>query len=198
VVTGSSWIVKGILFAISLPLAWSTIHLGEPNEGGNSNTVWLILVVVVVVLVVVGVLLAVPKLRRFAGAKLRPRIRDAWGNIRSVASSPRKVAQLVGGSVFGQLAVALALAASLRAFGDHLSLSTLIVVITLSSMVGGVAPIPGGVGVVEAGLILGLTAAGINESDATAAVFVQRLFTAYLPPIWGWFCLLWLRRREYI
>ena len=183
---------------ISLPLAWSTIHLGEPNEGGNSNTVWLILVVVVVVLVVVGVLLAVPKLRRFAGAKLRPRIRDAWGNIRSVASSPRKVAQLVGGSVFGQLAVALALAASLRAFGDHLSLATLIVVITLSSMVGGVAPIPGGVGVVEAGLILGLTAAGINESDATAAVFVQRLFTAYLPPIWGWFCLLWLRRREYI
>ena len=101
-------------------------------------------------------------------------------------------------SIGGQLAVALALAASLRAFDDHLSLATLIVVITLASMIGGVSPIPGGVGVVEAGLILGLTAAGISESDATAAVFVQRLFTAYLPPIWGWFCLLWLRRREYI
>jgi len=198
VVTAASWIVKGLLFAISLPLAWSTIHFAEPDEGANSNTVWLILVVVVVVLVVVGVLLAIPKLRRFAGAKLRPRLRDAWGNIRSVASSPLKVVQLVGGSIFGQLAVVLALAASLRAFGDHLSLATLIVVITLASMIGGVAPIPGGVGVVEAGLILGLTAAGISESDATAAVFVQRLFTAYLPPIWGWFCLLWLRRREYI
>ena len=198
VVTASSWLVKGLLFVISLPLAWGTIHLGEPNEGGNSNTVWLILVVVVIVFVVVGVLLAVPKLRRLAGAKLRPRIRDAWGNIRSVASSPRKVVQLVGGSIVGQLAVALALAASLRAFDDHLSLATLIVVITLASMIGGVAPIPGGVGVVEAGLILGLTAAGVSESDATAAVFVQRLFTAYLPPIWGWFCLLWLRRREYI
>ena len=36
-------------------------------------------------------------------------------------------------------------------------------------------------------MIIGLTAAGIPENDAVAAVFVQRLFTAYLPPIWGWF-----------
>lgn len=198
IVTASSWFVKGLLFVISLPLAWSTIHFGEANEGGNSNTVWLILVVVVVVLVLVGLVLAVPKLRRLAGAKLRPRIQEVWGNARSVASSPRKVVLLIGGSIGGQLAVALALAASLRAFGDHLSLATLIVVMTLASMIGGVSPVPGGVGVVEAGLILGLTAAGISESDATAAVFIQRLFTAYLPPIWGWFCLLWLRRREYI
>ena len=69
---------------------------------------------------------------------------------------------------------------------------------TLSSMIGGVSPVPGGVGVVEAGLILGLTAAGISESDATAAVFVQRLFTAYLPPVWGWATLAWMRRREYV
>jgi len=25
-----------------------------------------------------------------------------------------------------------------------------------------------------------------------------RLFTAYLPPIWGWFTLAWMRRREYV
>ena len=56
--------------------------------------------------------------------------------------------------------MALALAASLRAFDDHLSVATLIVVITLAGMIGGVSPVPGGVGVVEAGLILGLTAAG--------------------------------------
>jgi len=47
-------------------------------------------------------------------------------------------------------------------------------------------------------MILGLTAAGISESDATAAVFIQRLFSSYLPPLWGWFTLLWLRRREYV
>ena len=55
-----------------------------------------------------------------------------------------------------------------------------------------------GLGVVEAGLIAGLTAAGVPQSQAVAAVFIQRLFTAYLPPIWGWVTLAWMRRREYV
>ncbi|HEY5246157.1 MAG TPA: YbhN family protein, partial [Acidimicrobiales bacterium] len=198
-VTAASWFVKGVLFLISLPLAWSAINLEvTPESGGNSKTVWIILAVVVAVAVVTGLLLAVPRLRRLASDKLRPRLRDMWANARAVARSPLKMAQLFGGTVVAQLLVALALAVSLRAFDDHLSLATLIVVITLAGMIGGVSPVPGGVGVVEAGLILGLTAAGISEVDATAAVFVQRLFTAYLPPIWGWFSLMWLRRHEYV
>ena len=86
----------------------------------------------------------------------------------------------------------------MHAFGAHLGLATLVVVLTLGSMLGGVSPVPGGMGVVEAGMIFGLTAAGISDSVAVAAVFVQRLFTAYLPPIWGWFFLVWMRRREYL
>ena len=46
----------------------------------------------------------------------------------------------------------------------------------------------------EAGMILGLTAAGISETNAVAATFVQRTFTSYLPPLWGWFVLVWMRR----
>jgi uncharacterized protein (TIRG00374 family) len=65
-------------------------------------------------------------------------------------------------------------------------------------MLGGVAPVPGGVGVVEAGMIAGFIAAGIPQDAATVTVFVQRLFTAYLPPLWGWMSLMWLRRRELI
>ncbi len=198
-VTATSWLVKGVLFVISLPLAWSAIDLElTPESGGNAKTAWIILAVVVAVALVIGLVLAVPRLRRLAADKVRPRLRDIWANTRAVAQSPSKMAQLLGGAVVGQLAVALALAASLRAFDDHLSLATLIVVITLAGMIGGVSPVPGGVGVVEAGLILGLTAAHISEVDATAAVFIQRLFSAYLPPIWGWFSLMWLRRREYV
>jgi glycosyltransferase 2 family protein len=59
-------------------------------------------------------------------------------------------------------------------------------------------PVPGGAGVVEAGLIAGLTSAGVPESQAVAAVLIQRFFTAYLPPAWGWFALAWMRRREYV
>jgi len=69
---------------------------------------------------------------------------------------------------------------------------------TMASIIGGAVPVPGGLGVVEAGLIAGLTAAGIAQDQAVAAVFIQRLFTAYLPPIWGWATLAWMRRREYV
>ena len=59
-------------------------------------------------------------------------------------------------------------------------------------------PVPGGLGVVEAGLIAGLTSAGVPQDQAVAAVLIQRLFTAYLPPVWGFVTLTWMRRREYV
>ena len=195
----SSWIAIGVLFLASLPFAWGSLDLeATPQSGGNSKLVWIILAVVVLVAVVAGLALAVPRLRRLAASKLRPKVRDIWGNLKEVASSPRKLVLLVGGSFAQELVVAMALSVSLLAFDDHLRLPVLIVVITLAGIIGGVSPSPGGMGVVEAGMILGLTAAGISEADATAAVFIQRLFTSYLPPIWGWAALIWMRRREYL
>ena len=171
---------------------------GHPPSGGDSKLVWIILAVVVAVAVAVGLFLAVPRLRRLAASKLRPKVRDIWGNLRQVASSPHKLVLLVGGSVAQELLVAMALSVSLRAFGDHLQLPTVYRGHLPGRMLGGIAPAPGGMGVVEAGLILGLTAAGVPEADATAAVFIQRLFTSYLPPIWGWITLVWMRKREYL
>jgi uncharacterized membrane protein YbhN (UPF0104 family) len=198
VITAASWVVKGVLFVVCIPLAWSTLHLEDHPASGSGHTVWVLLVAVLAVALVLGLLFAIPRVRRLATAKVRPRIAAVWHDAKGVLSTPRKLVQLFGGAIITQLAVALALAASLRAFGDHLSLATLIIVITLASMIGGVSPVPGGMGVVEAGMILGLTAAGISESDATAAVFIQRLFSSYLPPVWGWCTLVWLRRREYV
>ena len=199
IMTTSSWIAMTVLFLVSLPFSWGSIHIeATPESGGNSKLVWIILAVVVVVAVAVGLVLAVPRFRRLAAEKARPKVRDIWGNLRQVASSPRKLVLLVGGSFAQELLVAMALSVSLRAFGDHLRLPTLIVVITLAGIIGGISPSPGGMGVVEAGMILGLTAAGVSEADATAAVFIQRLFTSYLPPIWGWITLVWMRKREYL
>ena len=199
IMTTSSWIAITVLFLVSLPFSWGSIHIeATPESGGDSKLVWIILAVVVVVAVAVGLVLAVPRFRRLAAEKARPKVRDIWGNLRQVASSPRKLVLLVGGSFAQELLVAMALSVSLRAFGDHLRLPTLIVVITLAGIIGGISPSPGGMGVVEAGMILGLTAAGVSEADATAAVFIQRLFTSYLPPIWGWATLVWMRKREYL
>jgi glycosyltransferase 2 family protein len=199
IMTTSSWIAITVLFLVSLPFAWGNIHFEvTPESGGNAKLVWIILAVVVVVAVAAGLLLAVPRLRRLAADKARPKVRDIIGNLKAVASSPRKLVLLAGGSLGSELLVAMALSVSLRAFGDHLNLPTLYVVIFLAGIIGGISPSPGGMGVVEAGMILGLTAAGVTEADATAAVFIQRLFTSYLPPIWGWATLAWMRNREYL
>ena len=159
---------------------------------------WIILAVVVLVSLVAGLVLAVPRLRRLAADKLRPKARDIWGNLTRVARSPHKLVLLVSGSFAQELLVAMALSVSLRRVrrsstapgpdrGHHPGRDH-----------GAVSPSPGGMGVVEAGMILGLTAAGIAESDATAAVFIQHLFTSYLPPIWGWITLVWMRKRDYL
>ncbi len=201
-VSTASWIVKGALFLIAVPLAIGNFHFDStpPSDGSSSssNLVWLIVVAVVLVGVALGLLFAVPRWRRLAAAKLRPKAGEVWDHLKILAGHPRNLVEIFGGSVAAQIFVALALGTSLHAFGDRLSLATLIVVLTLGSMLGGISPVPGGMGVVEAGMIIGLTAAGINETDAVAAVFVQRLFTAYLPPIWGWFVLVWMRKKEYL
>jgi uncharacterized membrane protein YbhN (UPF0104 family) len=200
-VSTASWIVKGALFLIALPLAIGSMHFTKPSNssgGGDSELVWLIVIAVVVGGVALGLLLAVPRWRRMAAEKLRPKASEVWSHLKILASRPRNLVEIFGGSALAQIFVALALGAALHAFGDHLGLATLLVVLTLASMLGGISPVPGGMGVVEAGMILGLTAAGISETDAVAATFVQRLFTAYLPPIWGWFVLVWMRRKEYL
>jgi uncharacterized membrane protein YbhN (UPF0104 family)/tRNA A-37 threonylcarbamoyl transferase component Bud32 len=198
-VSTASWIVKGALFLIALPIAIGNLHFtSTPSHGSHAHLVWVIVVAVVVVGVALGVVFAIPRWRRMAAEKLRPRASEVWSHLKVLAASPRNLVEIFGGNVVAQLVIALALGAALHAFGDHLGLATLLVVLTLASMLGGVSPVPGGMGVVEAGMILGLTAAGISQTDAVAATFVQRLFTAYLPPIWGWFVLFWLRRKDYL
>ena len=200
-VSTASWIVKGALFLIALPLAIGQLHFNEPSststDSGDSHLVWFIVIAVVVAGVAAGLVFAVPRWRRLAAAKLRPKTSEVWSHLKLLATHPRNLVEIFGGNVAAQILVALALGASLHAFGEHLSLATLFIVITLASMLGGVSPVPGGMGVVEAGMILGLTAAGIPETEAVAATFVQRLFTSYLPPIWGWFVLVWMRKKEY-
>jgi glycosyltransferase 2 family protein len=199
IMTSVSWIAVVVMFVVSLPFAWGSIHLDVGSHlSGDSKLVWFILAAVLVVALAAGLVLAVPRLRAMAAAKALPRVRGILTNFKTVASSPGNLVLLGGGAVARELLIAMALSVSLRAFGDHLQLPVLIVVIRLAAMIGGASPSPGGMGVVEAGLILGLTAAGVGEADATAAVFIQRLFTSYLPPIWGWFTLVWLRKREYL
>jgi glycosyltransferase 2 family protein len=193
----SSWTAKTLLFLISIPFAAGTFH-ASASSGGHQKAVWIVVGVVLAAGVAVAVVTLVPRVRRLASSRIRPHLVTIWSNVKTIATEPRKIFYVLAGSVLAQLLVATALGTSLHAVGEHASIATILVVITLASIVGGAVPVPGGLGVVEAGLIAGLTSAGIPQEQAVAAVFIQRLFTAYLPPIWGWFILAWMRRREYV
>ena len=197
IATTASWTAKGLLFLIAIPFAAGNFE--APSSSGDRQTaIWIVLAVVLAAGIAIAVVTLVPRVRRLASSRVRPVLVNIWSNVKTIAAEPRKIAYIASGSVLAQLLVAAALGAALHAVGEQASLATILVVMTLASIIGGAVPIPGGLGVVEAGLIAGLTAAGIPQDQAVAAVFIQRLFTAYLPPIWGWATLAWMRRREYV
>jgi glycosyltransferase 2 family protein len=198
--SAASWVVKVVVFLLALPFAWRSIHLTtSPKEGGShGHVIAIVLVVVLAIAIAAAVVLFVPKWRKIVEDKLAPKYHEIRALLVTLATQPRKLVEIFGGTLLAQLLVVFALGTSLHAFGAHLPIATLIVLLTMASVVGGVSPVPGGVGVVEAGMILGLTAAGIDQPIAVAAVFVQRLFTSYLPPVAGYVTLLVMRRRDYL
>jgi uncharacterized membrane protein YbhN (UPF0104 family) len=192
----ASWIVKGGLFIVCLPFTLGEFH--KPDTTGDQGTVWVVLVCVLAIAIVAAVVAFVPRVRRLAADKARPHFVTMWHDVKEITTEPRKVFYVLGGSLGSQVLIALCLGASLHSVGAHASFATLIVVLTFAAMIGGAVPVPNGLGVVEAGLIAGLTAAGIPQSEAVAAVFIERICTAYIPPVYGWVTLVFMRRREYV
>ncbi len=180
-------VVIGLIFTAS--------DFTAPSDSGLIRLVTFLFVAAAILLI--G-LLVVPRLRRRARAVLAPQWTAARDNLRGILSTPRKAVMLFGGNFLSQVLFALVLSAALHAYGSSLPLLQLILINSLASVVGGMAPVPGGMGVIEAGLIGGMTAAGVPQEIAVAATFTARACTAYLPPIWGWFALQWLRRNEYV
>jgi uncharacterized membrane protein YbhN (UPF0104 family) len=166
-----------------------------PSDSGLIRLVALLFIGAALLLIVA---LVIPKLRRRAQAVLKPQWESARDNLRGILSTPRKAVMLFGGNFVSQILFALVIEAALHAYGYSLPLLQLILINSLASVVGGMAPVPGGMGVIEAGLIGGMTAAGIPQEVAVATTFTARACTAYLPPIWGWFALQWLRKNEYV
>jgi uncharacterized protein (TIRG00374 family) len=119
--------------------------------------------------------------------------REAWVAVQGL-HSPRRLTLLFGGNLATELLFAIALQTFVRGFGYHVGLAELVLINVSVSLLSGLLPIPGGIGVVEGGLSYGLVRAGVPEEAAFAAVLLYRLATFYLPPIWGFFALRWLER----
>jgi len=197
IATTAWWVIKGLLFLIALPFAAGDFKAAS-GESGDQKIAWIILLIVLVAGVVAALVALVPRLRRLASSRVRPYLVSIWGNVKTIAAEPRKMTYVLVGTTAALLLSSLALGATLHAVGAHASLAVLLTVNTLAGLIGGAIPVPGGAGVVEAGLIAGLVSAGVPQDEAVAAVLIQRFFTTYLPPVWGWLTLAWMRRREYV
>jgi glycosyltransferase 2 family protein len=193
----ASWVARGLLFLAAIGFTAGSFN-PPAGSGGHQTAVWIIIGVVLAAGIAATLITLIPRLRQLATARVRPHVVRIWTDLKIISAEPRKITYVVVGSVLTPLLGAMALGASLHAVGQEASIATLLVVITSAAMIGGTIPVPGGAGVVEAGLIAGLTSAGVPQDQAVAAVFIQRLFTTYLPPIWGWVTLAWMRRREYL
>ena len=191
----SGFLVQVVLICVGLTVTGDSFDLSI--GGGDGIPAWAVAVVLLVVLAV-AVVLVVPSFRRRIRSLVEAQVRAAWDNVHGILATPRKAVQLFGGNLASQVLYAMVLGTALHAYGGSLPLLELIVINCVASFVGGAAPVPGGMGVIEAGLIAGFTAAGIPQGEAVAATFTARACTSYLPPIWGWFALSWLRKKDYV
>jgi uncharacterized membrane protein YbhN (UPF0104 family)/tRNA A-37 threonylcarbamoyl transferase component Bud32 len=182
-------IVQLLLF-VSL-IKFVHFHFDTSNLSGAVPSKTFVVVVVAAVAAAVIVVLAVPKLRK----KVLPSVRDAVRSTWTVVRDRRKRLDLFGGAIATEVVFALTLGASASAYGVHLSLAQLLLVNVGVTLLAGLIPVPGGIGAAEAGLAAGLVAMGVPEATAFAIAITHRLCTYYLPPVWGYFSLQWLRRK---
>jgi uncharacterized membrane protein YbhN (UPF0104 family) len=188
----SELLVQFTLFVAVLFLA--DVDLGLTFDTAQLAGLATTALIVVAVAALVGlVAMAVPRVR----ARLRTWAQQA-GAAMAVLKVPRRLIQLFGGNLLSQVLFAVALAACVRAFGGDVPLSSLILVNTIVSLFAGLLPVPGGVGVTEAGIALGLTRAGLPPETAFAVALTYRFCTFYLPPIWGLQAYRWMTRHRYL
>jgi undecaprenyl-diphosphatase len=169
--------------------AFGSFRLPDPK--------WFVIVVLLIVLLV-ALGIAIPPTRRPLLERLLPTLRRALGGMTGVLRRPDKLAMLIGGAMVVTTSYLMAMYLSMRAFGGDLPFPTVGAVFLVGAAVGSAAPTPGGLGAVEAALIGGLLAAGLDDTIAVPAVFLYRLCTFWFPILPGWLCFTWLQRHDYI
>lgn len=204
----SGFVVQvGLLLVIvvgGLPGFTSGVSRGSDDTSSDGSSTSLLGILLVALVVALAVALLVPSLRRRLTARI-PDLRtlaatqsqDARSAL-GVLRRPAKVAGMLGGNLGTQLLQAVVLALCLGAFGESAYFSQLVLINTAVSLFSGIMPVPGGMGVTEAGLTWGLQAVGVPAPVAVSTAITYRLVTFYLPPIWGAAAMRWLRRREYV
>jgi undecaprenyl-diphosphatase len=152
-----------------------------------------VLVAVALGITLVGVTLTPPGRRRVLGP-----LRQAIGSLRTVMRRPARVLSLIAVSAAVLAAYIGTFVVCLQAYGVHLAVAHVALVFLAGSAVATVSPTPGGLGVLEAALVGGLTGIGAGAGAAVSGVLTFRLLTFWLPLLPGFVAFRMLRHRHII
>jgi uncharacterized membrane protein YbhN (UPF0104 family) len=187
-----------LIFLLLFSQASVAIDLGTPEDSGASNVLVLLLALLAAVVIgAVVTFLFSPRARQAVVGRWRlwwPQVRATLRSLRS----GQKIAQLFLGNIAAELLFATALGIFAHALGYDVSLADLLLINMTVSLLSSFIPVPGGIGVVEGGLMVGLAGVGIPEEAALAIALIYRVATFYLPPIAGWFAMRWLKGHSYL
>ncbi|GHE49158.1 lysylphosphatidylglycerol synthase transmembrane domain-containing protein [Streptomyces capitiformicae] len=141
----------------------------------------LLITVAAVLCVAVAVLLLVRRLRTAVFGFVHTALSEA----RSVHTRPTRVLALWGGSLAFPALQAAGLVMVGLALGLHVPVAHMVVAYLAATVAVALVPTPGGLGSVDAALVVALVAAGGPVAVATAVVLAYRIITLWLPLLPG-------------
>ena len=166
------------------------------SDAGDAAVRLLRIAAILVVLAIVVVAVA-GRLRRAVVEWAKRLGTESLSVVRGL-NSPRRLALLLGGNLGTEVLFTSALGLFALAMGHTVPFADLLLIHLSVSLLAGLMPVPGGMGVAEAMLTYGLIRSGMPDGAAFAAVIGYRASTFYLPPIWGFFSMKWLERNQYL
>ena len=186
----SQALITIILLLLVMVIAGSSLSVSVPYGT--------ILGVVAVVMVAVGIIVAVPKVRRWIWSKIQPTWQQVYPRLLWIIGQPRRLAAVVGGNLLMNIGYVGSFWTALLAMGGSLNFSTVSITYLTANAAGSFIPSPGGIGTVETALTSGLTVAGISSSVAIATALLYRLVTFYGRIPFGWLAMKYMEKKDMI
>jgi uncharacterized protein (TIRG00374 family) len=196
VITGFiGFVAQAILVVLTILVGAGSIDFSEMQGGGGAiRLLAMALIGFVAVIIVVAL---VPKWRHWAEDKIRKPL-SQMGDALKTVKNPRVAIEALASSMGTEILYGAGFAMCVLAVGGSITLGEAVFINVTVSLFAGLMPVPGGVGVAEAGMTAGLTAIGIDSETAVAAVLIYRMISYYLPPVWGYVSLQWLTKHDYL
>jgi glycosyltransferase 2 family protein len=194
-VQGSIDTISGL--AVEVVILVTAFAFGGVSFGlTTGDTKWGVVLILIISFVAVAVFVVrrVQKLRDW----IMPVLGEAFGALAGVLKDPKRTLGLLASNFAARFILAISLWMILLSLDVSLGIWSVLTATVATGLLGGLVPIPGGVGVSEAVLTAFLVLFGVDETTAFAAAVVYRTATFYIPAAAGFFSMRWLEDKGYI